>query len=104
MSIDYPALASATAPVIRLRSRSRALAGASAARGSELESCQLLYAIKSNPCPAAVRAGERGIRHRRRIPGEVSLALACGCPPERILYTENNMTDAEQAEAIAQGY
>ena len=36
-------------------------------------------------------------------PGEVALALRLGVPPESVLYTENNMTDAEQAEALQQG-
>ena len=36
-------------------------------------------------------------------PGEVVLALRLGVRPELIQYTENNMTDAEQAEAVAQG-
>ena len=36
-------------------------------------------------------------------PGEVQLAFALGCPADKICYTENNMTDAEMAEAVAQG-
>lgn len=65
---------------------------------------QLLYAIKANPCPALVRClVEEGFGIDAVSPGEVAHALACGCPPERVLYTENNMTDDEQAAALAQG-
>jgi diaminopimelate decarboxylase len=65
---------------------------------------QPLYAIKANPCPAVVRTilGE-GFGIDAVSPGEVAMALRLGVDPQRIVYTENNMTDAEQAEAIAQG-
>lgn len=65
---------------------------------------QPLYAIKANPCPAVARVivAERfGID--AVSPGEVALALRLGVEPAKVLYTENNMTDAEQAEALAQG-
>ena len=64
----------------------------------------MLYAIKANPCPAVVRALlEEGYGIDAVSPGEVQLALALGCPAEQICYTENNMTDAEMHEAVAQG-
>ncbi len=65
---------------------------------------QPLYAIKANPCPAVARAivGE-GFGIDAVAPGEVAMALRLGVAPDRVLYTENNMTDAEQAEAMAQG-
>lgn len=65
---------------------------------------QPLYAVKANPCPAVARAiiGE-GFGIDAVSPGEVALALRLGLPPAQVLYTENNMTDAEQAEAVAQG-
>ena len=60
--------------------------------------------IKANPCPAVVRALlAEGYGIDAVSPGEVELALALGCPADKICYTENNMTDAEQAEAVAHG-
>ena len=65
---------------------------------------QLLYAIKANPCPPVARvllALDFGID--AVSPGEVALARRLGCPPERILYTENNATDEDLTAAIAAG-
>ncbi len=65
---------------------------------------RLLYAIKANPCPPVVRtirAAGYGIDAVSW--GEVCLARHLGVPVEEILYTENNMTDAEMAEAMAAG-
>ncbi len=82
-----------------VRARARALAAA-----ITYQPFQPLYAIKANPCPAVVRAiVAEGYGIDAVSPGEVALALRCGVAPERILFTENNMTDAEQAEALAQG-
>ena len=65
---------------------------------------QLLYAIKANPCPSVVRSLlAEGYGIDAVSPGEVELALALGCTADKICYTENNMTDGEQAEAIAHG-
>lgn len=65
---------------------------------------QGLFAIKANPCPAVARAIiAEGFGIDAVSPGEVALALRLGVPPAQVLYTENNMTDAEQAEAVAQG-
>ncbi len=65
---------------------------------------QPLFAIKANPCPAVARTiVAEGYGIDAVSPGEVALALRLGVRPEHILYTENNMTDAEQAEAVAQG-
>jgi diaminopimelate decarboxylase len=65
---------------------------------------QPLYAIKANPCPAVAGAiVAEGFGVDAVSPGEVALALRLGVAPGRVLYTENNMTDAEQAEALAQG-
>lgn len=65
---------------------------------------QPLYALKANPCPAVVRTIlAEGFGIDAVSPGEVRLALRLGLSPERILYTENNMTDAEQAEALHAG-
>ena len=65
---------------------------------------QPLYAVKANPCPAVVRAIlAEGFGIDAVSPGEVALALRLGVPPALIQYTENNMTDAEQGEALAQG-
>jgi diaminopimelate decarboxylase len=65
---------------------------------------QPLYALKANPCPALVRTiVAEGFGIDAVSPGEVALALRLGVPPARILFTENNMTDAEMAEARSQG-
>jgi diaminopimelate decarboxylase len=65
---------------------------------------QPLYAIKANPCPAVAKVlVEEGFGIDAVSPGEVALALRLGCPADRILFTENNMTDAEQDEALAAG-
>lgn len=65
---------------------------------------QPLYAIKANPCPAVARViVAEGFGIDAVSPGEVALALRLGVEPGKVLYTENNMTDAEQAEALKQG-
>lgn len=65
---------------------------------------QPLYAIKANPCPAVARVlVEEGYGIDAVSPGEVALALKLGVAPQQVLYTENNMTDAEMVEAIRQG-
>ena len=65
---------------------------------------QPLYALKANPCPAVVReiVGQ-GFGIDAVSPGEVAIALRLGVPPAHILFTENNMTDAEMAAALTQG-
>jgi diaminopimelate decarboxylase len=80
------------------------------ARARALKACvgyrpfQPLYAIKANPCPAVAQAiVAEGFGIDAVSPGEVAIALRLGVAPERILYTENNMTDAEMAEAARQG-
>ncbi|MFW5751019.1 MAG: diaminopimelate decarboxylase [Guyparkeria sp.] len=65
---------------------------------------RLLYAIKANPCPPVARtliAAGYGID--AVSPGEVALGLKLGLDPADILYTENNMTDLEMAQAMDQG-
>ena len=63
-----------------------------------------LFAIKACPVPLVARAiVAEGFGIDAVSPGEVALALRLGVPPESVLYTENNMTDAEQATALAQG-
>ena len=65
---------------------------------------QPLFAIKANSCPAVARAViAEGFGVDAVSPGEVALALRLGLPPQQVLYTENNMTDAEMAEAMGQG-
>jgi diaminopimelate decarboxylase len=65
---------------------------------------QPLFAIKANPCPMIARTiVNEGFGIDAVSPGEVAIALRLGVRPEHILYTENNMTDAEQAEAVTQG-
>jgi len=82
-----------------VRTRARALRDAITYRPF-----QPLFAIKANPCPALARAIlAEGFGVDAVSPGEVALALRLGVPPQQVLYTENNMTDAEMAEAMAQG-
>jgi diaminopimelate decarboxylase len=82
-----------------IRARARALIDAVRYRPF-----QPLFAIKANPCPAVVREIiAQGYGIDAVSPGEVALALRLGVKPAHILYTENNMTDAEQDEAVAQG-
>ena len=65
---------------------------------------QPLYAMKANSCPAIIAAlNEQGYGIDAVSPGEVALALRAGVPAERILLTENNMTDAEMFQAVEQG-
>ena len=65
---------------------------------------QPLYAIKANPCPAVAKAIlAEGFGIDAVSPGEVALALKLGLSPELVLYTENNMTDAEMRTALSQG-
>jgi len=65
---------------------------------------QLLYAIKANSCPPVAKVLiEAGFGIDAVSPGEVALALRLGCPPQRVLYTENNATDDDlQAAQTAQ--
>ncbi|MEK7414075.1 MAG: diaminopimelate decarboxylase, partial [Planctomycetota bacterium] len=64
---------------------------------------QIYFAVKANPCPAVVRTIiAEGFGIDAVSPGEVALGLKLGLRPEQILYTENSMTDAEQAEAMRQ--
>jgi diaminopimelate decarboxylase len=82
-----------------VRARARALSASITYRPF-----QPLYAIKANPCPALVRTiVAEGYGIDAVSPGEVAIALRLGVPPERILFTENNMTDAEMAIAMGQG-
>ncbi|MDA3962006.1 MAG: diaminopimelate decarboxylase [Planctomycetota bacterium] len=68
------------------------------------EPLQLLYAIKANPCPAVVKVLiDEGFGIDAVSPGEVAMALRCGCPAERVLYTENNATDDDLQAALEVG-
>ncbi len=65
---------------------------------------RFLYAIKANPCPPVVRTlSAAGFGIDAVSPGEVAMALRLGIRPQDILYTENNMTDAEMRQAMDQG-
>ena len=65
---------------------------------------QLLYAIKANPCPGIARTlFAAGFGCDCVAPGEIALAKACGLSTDKILYTENNMSDDEQAYALREG-
>ncbi len=76
--------------------RLRRLAGGLPAR--------LLYAMKANPCPALLHVlRDEGLGLDVVSPAERLLAERLGFAPERILFTANNMTDAEMREAHAAG-
>ena len=65
---------------------------------------QLLYAMKANDNPAILRIMlDEGLGIDAVSPGELHLARVIGFRPERILFSANNMTDAEMREAAAEG-
>ncbi len=81
-----------------VRARARALLAAVTWRPF-----QPLFAIKANPVPAVAQAiVAEGFGVDAVSPGEVALALRLGVDSAKVLYTENNMTDAEQTAALAQ--
>ena len=62
------------------------------------------YALKANYNPALLRLlRDAGCGIDAVSPGEVELALRLGFPRERIIYTANNMTDAEFERVFATG-
>lgn len=105
MPIDYVGLAARFGTPLyvydleTVRNRARALRTV-----FRYQPLHLLYAIKACPCPAVARvllAEDYGLD--AVSPGEVALARRVGWPVERILFTENNMTDAEMAAARNEG-
>lgn len=65
---------------------------------------RLLYAMKANSSPAVLRVMlDEGIGIDAVSPAELHLALRLGFPPDSILFSANNMTDAEMADAVAEG-
>ena len=79
-------------------------------RYRELQTCipwpklRVLYAMKANYCPALLQL----LRHAGALldtvsPGDVHLARRLGYPADRLLYTANNLTEAEVAEVQGQG-
>lgn len=65
---------------------------------------RLLYAMKANSCPAVLRILlDEGLGIDAVSLSELHLALRVGFPPERILFSANNMTDAEMEDAAASG-
>lgn len=64
----------------------------------------LLYAMKANTAPAILRIlRDEGFGIDAVSPAEMLLALRLGFAPERVLYSANNMTDAEMHDAVAKG-
>ena len=62
------------------------------------------YALKANYNPALLALlRDEGAGIDAVSPGEVVLALALGFQPEKIIYTANNMTDAEFARVMKTG-
>lgn len=65
---------------------------------------QLLYAMKANDNPAILRIMlDVGLGIDSVSPGELELARVLGFAPDRILFSANNMTDAEMREASDAG-
>jgi len=65
---------------------------------------RVLYAMKANYCPAILRElNAIGAWLDTVSPGDVLLAKACGFTADRLLYTANNLTDAEVAAVMAEG-
>lgn len=64
----------------------------------------LLYAMKANSSPAVLRViADEGLGIDAVSPAELLLALRCGFPADRILFSANNMTDDEMHMAHGQG-
>ena len=68
------------------------------------ERLRIHYALKANYNPALLTLlRDAGAGLDTVSPGEVHLALKLGFSPEKIIYTANNMTDAEVEEVLATG-
>jgi diaminopimelate decarboxylase len=64
---------------------------------------KLLYAVKANYHPKILQIlREEGLGFDVVSPGEAALVRRLGTPPEDVLYSANNMSDAEMHHAIAQ--
>jgi diaminopimelate decarboxylase len=65
---------------------------------------RILYAMKANYLPALLkRLHACGAGIDTVSPGEIAFAMKCGFKAEQILFTANNLTDAESEEAFASG-
>ncbi|MBO6575843.1 MAG: diaminopimelate decarboxylase [Rhodothermales bacterium] len=65
---------------------------------------RLLYAMKANGHPRVLKMFlDQGVGIDAVSPGELLLALRVGFPPGEVLFSANNMTDAEMHFAQAQG-
>lgn len=65
---------------------------------------RILYAVKANPLPAIIKqVASEGLGAEVSSGGELTLALAHGIPPDRILYTGPCKTPSELSEAIGGG-
>ncbi|PSQ67991.1 MAG: hypothetical protein BRD29_04925 [Bacteroidetes bacterium QH_2_67_10] len=65
---------------------------------------RLLYAVKANPNPAVLRVmRSEGLGLDVVSPGERVLAERLGFAPEQVLFTANNLTDAEMRAAQESG-
>lgn len=66
--------------------------------------CDLYFALKANYSPALLQLIlAEGFGVDAVSPNEVELALRCGAAADRIVYVENNMSDAEMALAVKHG-
>ena len=69
-----------------------------------VKNLRILYAMKANYQPAILkRLRSCGCGIDAVSPGEIAFAMKCGFRPEEILFTANNLTDAESEEAFAAG-
>ncbi len=65
---------------------------------------RISYSVKANPNPAILRFFlSRGSGLEIASGGELHLALAAGCPPEKILFAGPGKTEAELEFALRQG-
>ncbi len=65
---------------------------------------QIFYAMKANYNPHILKLMlEAGAHIDAVSPGDVLLALCVGFPPEKIMYTSNNITDEEMSQVQSRG-
>jgi diaminopimelate decarboxylase len=66
----------------------------------QYENCEFLYAAKANHNPHIVKIMvENGFGVDAVSINEAKVGLLVGCPLEKVMYTENNISDAEMDEA-----
>jgi diaminopimelate decarboxylase len=73
-------------------------------RGTFPGEFSIAYSVKANPNPAIIRHFlAKGAGLEIASQGEMTRALAAGCPPERILFAGPGKTEAELEQALTRG-